>query len=208
MIDASKLMIRKVCLDADGNIVKAKPTLPDDLPRKPAKDMKIVKVSLDGRTRTNRKEQATNGHWQFCEKLEPTKYFGFIYLIEDTVNKRMYIGKKQYLGAGSQNKGVETNWKWYTSSCKALQEAIKANGKEKFRFYVLDQYKIRGSLGYAETWSLMFVRAPANRSVWYNMLVNKISWSVKEDISPRHEKRLHALLTGNDLERWYEDEVQ
>ena len=117
----------------------------------------------------------------------------------------MYIGKKQYFGTGKENKGQETNWKWYTSSCKALQEAIKANGKEHFEFYVLDEYHVRGTLGFAETWSLMFVEAPANRDKWYNMLVGKISWTVKEAISEKHKARLHALIAGQPIDLWSEN---
>lgn len=198
-MDISKLKIKKVLVDSEGSVVAPKKVsaLPDDLPRKEPKGARIIKVSLNPRSRTNREAQGVNGHWQFDRPLCQGRQFGFIYLIHDTVNDRMYIGKKQYFGTGQANRGQETNWKWYTSSCKALQDAIKANDKEEFLFYVLDEYQIRGTLGFAETWSLMFVEAPANRDKWYNMLVNKISWSVKEGISQKHKDRLKAIIAGD-----------
>ncbi len=205
-MDTSHLKLKRVMIDADNQVVtQKKSVLPDDLPRKPTKALKLVRVSLEPRSRTKRETQGTNGHWQFDKPLCQDGQFGFIYLIHDKANNRMYIGKKQYFGTGKENKGQETNWKWYTSSCKALQEAIKANGKEHFEFYVLDEYHVRGTLGFAETWSLMFVEAPANRDKWYNMLVGKISWTVREGISAKHKARLHALISGQPVDLWSEN---
>lgn len=198
-MDISKLKIKKVLVDSEGSVVAPKrvSTLPDDLPRKEPKGTRIIKVALTPQSRTNRAAQGVNGHWQFDRPLCQGNQFGFVYLVHDTFNNRMYIGKKQYFGTGKENRGQETNWKWYTSSCRALKDAIKANDKEGFLFYVLDEYQIRGTLGFAETWSLMFVEAPANRDKWYNMLVNKISWSVKEGISQKHKDRLKAIIAGD-----------
>lgn len=168
-------------VDGDGNIVKKSPKLPPDLP------IKKKRVVTD---------DAPNGHWQFDELMGRSGEFGFIYLIHDLLNNMMYIGKKQFYGTGKENKGVESDWRRYTSSCKALQAVMKEHGKANFRFYVLEQYKIRGTLGYAETWSLMYCETPANKDRWYNSLVNKISWNVKEGISEKHRLRLRALVTG------------
>jgi hypothetical protein len=181
-------------VDTHGIVIpkRASPKLPNDLP--PKAPTGLIKVSLSGVRTVTKKIQTGNGHWQFEEPLG--KGFGFIYLIHDLVNDKMYIGKKQYYGTGKQNKGVVSNWRNYTSSSKEVCKSIEVNGKENFEFYVLEQYGIRGTLGYAETWSLMYVRAPANRHRWYNMLVNKISWSVKEDISERHVSRLKLILEG------------
>lgn len=186
------MLIKKVLVDDKGSIVKTSPKLPLDIPNKPSTG--IIKV-LTPRQRV-RKTSAVNGHWIFDDAMGQNNEFGFIYLIHDTVNNKRYIGKKQYLGSGIKNKGVVSNWKTYTSSCKALLTEINKHGKENFLFYVLEQYKIRGTLGYAETWSLMRVETPANKDKWYNSLVNKISWNVKEGISDKHRNRLDALSTG------------
>lgn len=196
--------IRKVLVDETGTIVekKSSPKLPNDIPNKPASGIKTIKVSLNARTRVSRKDYSGNGHWEFEEALGVNGEFGFIYLIHDLALNRMYIGKKQFLGTGQKNKGLPTNWQWYTSSSKELCESIKRNGKEQFRFYVLEQYRIRGSLGFAETWSICHVEALANRDRWYNGLINKVSWNVKESISARHKSRLDKLLKGEELPVW------
>ena len=153
------IKLTKAFINEKGEIVssprppkKNTSTLPDDIPRKISPGVRVIRMSLTPRARVA-KDLSTNGHWEFDEPLG--NGFGFIYLIHDRINDRMYIGKKQYVGAGKLNKGVESDWKKYTSSCKALQASIKANGKEMFKFYVLEQYRVRGTLGYAETWSLM-----------------------------------------------------
>lgn len=197
-------LIRKVLVNDKGEVVekKASPKLPDDLPRKASTGIRTVKVSLGKTSRVSRKDYSGNGHWQFEEPLGQDGEFGFIYLIHDKVNSRMYIGKKQFLGTGKKNKGVESNWRWYTSSCKELVESIKANGKEAFDFFILEQYRIRGSLGFAETWSICHVEALANRDKWYNGLINKVSWTVRESITARHKERLRRILCNETLKTW------
>lgn len=187
--------IKKVLVTPGGITVEQRksPKLPDDLPKKESPSVRLVTLADLNTARTRKvKDERPNGHWSFPEQLGG-KYFGFIYLIRNKQSGRMYIGKKQFEGSGKVNRGQETNWRNYTSSCKALQEDIERLGKDAFEFHVLEQYKIRGSLGFAETWSLMHVEAPAHRDVWYNMLVNKISWSVKEGISLRHKQRIKQL---------------
>lgn len=196
--------IKKVLVNDEGEIVEKKksPKLPDDLPRRQSTGIKTIKVSLTQTARTKRKDYSGNGHWEFEEPLGQNGEFGFIYLIHDNTLDKWYIGKKQFLGTGQKNKGLPTNWQWYTSSCKELCESIKRNGKEAFSFYVLEQYRIRGSLGFAETWSICYVEALANRDKWYNGLINKVSWNVKEGITARHKSRLKLILEGAVLPVW------
>ena len=94
-----------------------------------------------------------NGHWLFPEQMGGAEYIGFIYAIIDPVTHKGYIGKKQYRGTGKLNKGQDSGWRKYISSCKALQDHIKERGTETFQFYCLEQYKAKGALGYAEVWS-------------------------------------------------------
>lgn len=168
--------------------------------------MRLIRVTLDTPVRRNsRKNLGTNGHWLFEEPLGAKGEFGFIYLIHDTLHGMMYIGKKQFVGAGKLNKGKDSDWKTYTSSCTALQKSMQDCGIEHFKFHVLEQYKIRGSLGYAETWSLMHVEALAHRDKWYNGLVNKVSWNVKQPVTQRHKERLSAIMAGKEVAILKED---
>jgi hypothetical protein len=156
----------------------------------------IKRVSLEGKqgSRVDRNNYTGNGHWDFEEQMGVKKHIGFIYLIRNTVTNRCYIGKKQYRGTGKLNKGEVSNWPWYISSSKELSNDIKTYGKEMFDFICLEEYTAKGALSFAETWSLCHVEAPSNPDKWYNVLINKVSWSVKEPITNRHKLTLETLI--------------
>ena len=103
-----------------------------------------------------------------------------------------------YYGAGKLNKGKESNWRRYTSSSKVLGELLKARPKEEFEFICLEQYKTKGTLSYSETWSLCRVEAPTSNE-WYNTLIEKVSWPVKEQITKRHKERLERVLLWDEF---------
>ncbi len=134
-----------------------------------------------------------NGRWSFEEKMDPTKYVGFIYVIFDKFLKRAYLGKKQYKGTGKLNKGKELNWKKYQSSSKLVKKLFDNRPIDEFEFICIEQYKTKGTLSYSETWSLCKCEIPTS-VVWYNTLINKVSWNVKEPISERHRRRLNEVL--------------
>jgi hypothetical protein len=169
---------------------------------KSASSFKIEKVALNekgqvvqstGNRIRRSKEQEGNGHWEFPENLGGKEYFGFVYAIFDPKTKRGYIGKKQFFGTGKLNKGQDSNWRRYTSSCKELNEEIRLRGIQNFSFIVLEQYKIRGTLGWAEVWSQCIAETPTS-NVWYNGLIEKVSWTVKEAITDRHKERLSQII--------------
>lgn len=118
---------------------------------------------------------------------------GFIYVIYDTVLNRAYLGKKQFYGTGRLNNGQESNWKKYTSSSKLLNELLKHRPKEEFEFICIEQYRTKGTLSYSETWSLCLVEAPT-RKEWYNTLIEKVTWPVREPITNRHKERLNKII--------------
>jgi hypothetical protein len=108
------------------------------------------------------------------------------------------LGKKSFYGNGKLNKGKESAWRYYKSSSKLLADLWKYRPLEEFDFVCLEQYKTRGTLSYSETWSLCQVEAPTNK-IWYNTLIEKVSWPVKEPISLRHKNRLKDTLEFCDM---------
>lgn len=138
----------------------------------------------------------SNGHWMFSEQLDPSKYLGFVYIIKDLRTGKMYIGKKQMVGTGRLNKGKESDWCSYTGSCDALNKEISNRGIYEFLPIVLEQYMTKGTLSFAESWSLTIAEAPYNR-LFYNTLIEKVSWRCSEPISVRHRSRLAAVLAGD-----------
>jgi len=150
------------------------------------------------------KKKFDNGHWHFCEQMggkyaEKNCPVGFIYVIRDNYLERFYLGKKTFFGNGISNKGKESNWRTYFSSSKALAEMFKERPMEEFDFICLEQYKTKGTLSYSETWSLCFVEAPTN-TTWYNTLIEKVSWNVKEPITQRHKDRLADVIKMKKFE--------
>lgn len=122
----------------------------------------------------------SNGHWKFPESMGVG--CGFVYLIRDHVLERFYIGKKFYGTA-------RVNWKYYKTSSTLMAELFKERPHEEFEFICLEQYKTRGTVSYAETWTLCFVEAPTTK-MFYNTRIEKVSWNVKEPITERHKDRL------------------
>lgn len=139
-----------------------------------------------------------NGHWHFPEQMG--NGVGFIYVIRDKVLNRHYLGKKLYQGHGVKNKGKESNWRTYKSSSKTISEIMAQRPADEFEFICLEEYKAKGALAYAETWTLCLVEAPTTVE-WYNTRIEAISWPVKEKITDRHKARLQAILAGKDFSK-------
>lgn len=141
-----------------------------------------------------------NGHWTFEEQMGTTSHCGFIYVIRDKALKMLYLGKKTYRSNGKLKAGTETNWRKYKSSSPVLKEMWKERPiYDEFEFICIEQYKMKGALGYAETWSLCHVEAPT-KDHWYNRLVEKVAWNVKEGITDRHRARLDAAVNWEDFD--------
>ena len=83
-------------------------------------------------------------HW--TGETDPDKYYGFVYLITNTVTGRKYIGRKFYHIYKKKKRIRQSNWRVYTGSSKPLLEDIKRLGKDKFTFEIICNYKTRGGL--------------------------------------------------------------
>lgn len=83
-------------------------------------------------------------------------YYGFVYLITNTVNGRKYIGRK-YFWSFRKKKGEkrrqrqESDWKKYYGSCPELKDDIKLFGKDKFTREILSLHTTLGKVNYEET---------------------------------------------------------
>jgi len=143
----------------------------------------------------SRLQPTGNGRWSFDEQMGANREVGFIYVIKNLKTGRLYLGKKLFVGFGKLNKGQESNWRSYVSSNKEIQEDIKLNGDSHLEFICLEQYKSKGALAYAETWSLCFVEDPT-LGLCINKRIEAISWVVREPISERHKERLRKIAAG------------
>lgn len=130
-----------------------------------------------------------NGHWNFPEQMGGKEFSGFVYLIKDKLLGDFYIGKKHY----RTSKLLDSGWRTYNTSSKWMKELTAEGGLSGFEFHVLEQYKKKGMVGYAETWSLCHVEAPTRRDC-HSRRIEKVQWQVSERITDRHRQRLNELV--------------
>jgi hypothetical protein len=83
-------------------------------------------------------------------------YFGFVYLIQNNLNNRKYVGRKyfwQFRTPKGKKRKVksESDWKKYYGSCPELKEDIDKLGRENFSRIILSLHKTKGKTNYEET---------------------------------------------------------
>ena len=125
-----------------------------------------------------------NGHWTHTEQMDSGKYFGFIYLIEDKIDGKLYIGKKQYLSVtklpplkGKKRKRTkisEMSWRDYTSSSSYVNDAIEKHGIKNFEFSILTECISKADLTYQEV------------AIMHEL---EVLTTMKEDGTPRYYNR-------------------
>ena len=111
--------------------------------------------------------------WWYKDKVFETDeingYYGFVYLITNTINDRKYIGRK-YFWSFRKKKGhnrrskQESDWKNYYGSCPELKEDIKKYGKQNFKREILSLHTTLGKVNYEET-RLLFVHGVLTESL-------------------------------------------
>ena len=117
-----------------------------------------------------------NGKVFRSENIEDN--FGFVYLIENKINGRKYIGRK-YFWSFRKPKGKsrkvksESDWKKYYGSCPELKEDVIKFGRENFSRTMLSVHKTGGKTNFEETRQL-FANNVLTESLddgspaWYN----------------------------------------
>jgi len=142
------------------------------------------------------------GHWTFPSKLNPEKWFGFIYCIENKITNQFYIGKKQFWRGGkkkSRTYGKEMPWKNYTGSSTVLNKEINKHGKNNFDFDIIDLYKTKGGLYYAEAYlqmlsdSMTEYLSDKSTPRFYNRQIAAIRFVPKEPPSKKTKNFINKL---------------
>lgn len=101
-------------------------------------------------------------HWLYQNKVlqeAPENAFGFIYKITNSLNGKMYIGRKYFekkrrvKRKGQSRRKVirkSSDWQSYTGSSKVLNEVIQKSGKSNFKFEILCFGYTKGQVNYLE----------------------------------------------------------
>lgn len=108
------------------------------------------------------------------EEADIEGYIGFVYLIENTLNGRKYLGKKLFTKAKTIQKNkkkrrtrVPSDWQTYYGSNQELLDDVKQHGAEHFKRTILHLCKSKGTANYLEAQEQMVNRVLEDRS-WYN----------------------------------------
>ena len=133
------------------------------------------------------------GQWQCEFRPTPSTYEGFIYIVINKTNKEYYIGKRGYK---TKSRKPSEHWKTYRSSSKTLKKLISENYTD-YEFYIIEQYKTKSGLNYAEIWSQMIFETPSDSSS-LNYKIQSMSYKSKEKITERHKKKMQELKVRLD----------
>jgi hypothetical protein len=86
----------------------------------------------------------------FTETPDKKDYYGFVYVITNLTNGRMYVGRK-YFFSKKRKKLVESDWKKYYGSSEELLGDIELLGKDNFRREIISIHPTKGDVNYSET---------------------------------------------------------
>jgi len=111
----------------------------------------------------------------------PDEYEGFVYLITNLTNGRMYIGKKlakfkttkpPLKGKKNKRRGYkESDWKDYWGSSDRLQADVAALGEDNFTREILYYCRSRAEMSYIEARE-QFDRRVLESDDYYNGIIN------------------------------------
>ena len=139
-------------------------------------------------------------HW--VGEVNPDVYYGFVYLITNTVTDRKYIGRKFYHTYRKKKRIKESNWRVYAGSCRPLQEDMKRLGKDKFTFEIICNYKTRGGVVSGEVHFqtdndvLSPELLPCGERLYYNGQLGNVKFITPEFLSAETRAKMRAAKQG------------
>lgn len=111
----------------------------------------------------------------------PEGYVGFVYVITDKSNGKMYVGKKGFWSKktlpplkGKTRKRrslVESDWQKYYGSSEMVKELLENYGEENFHREILYLCKSKSEMGYLEA-KEQFDRNVLLDDSYYNGIIN------------------------------------
>ena len=117
--------------------------------------------------------------WLLCgsEYIDDGTSFGFVYMIENTITGRKYIGRKYFTQAGYRTVNGKkrkirkpSDWRDYYGSNETLKREVAELGKDKFVRTILHLCKSKSECSYFETKEI-FKQDALLREDFYNQWV-------------------------------------
>jgi hypothetical protein len=107
--------------------------------------------------------------------------YGFVYVIENIVSGRKYIGKKFFTKAGSKQVNgkkkktrKKSDWEDYYGSNKVIQEEVKSFGPDTFCRTILKLCKTRSECAYWETHYIITLGALLSDNYYNDWLMVRV----------------------------------
>jgi hypothetical protein len=121
-------------------------------------------------------------------------HFGFVYLIENLITNRKYIGRKYFSKAGvrqvnGKKKKIRktSDWENYWGSNETLKAEVAELGEHNFRRTILHLCKSRSECSYFETYEI-FTRHCLLDELYYNEWVSaKIRKAHLKNVATAHK---------------------
>ena len=121
-------------------------------------------------------------------------HFGFVYLIENLITNRKYVGRKYFSKAGvrqvnGKKKKVRktSDWENYFGSNETLKAEVAELGEHNFRRTILHLCKTRSECSYFETYEI-FTRHCLLDELYYNEWVSaKIRKAHLKNVQLQHK---------------------
>ena len=108
-------------------------------------------------------------------------HFGFVYLIENLLTGKKYIGRKYFTQAGyKQVKGKrkkvrkESDWETYYGSNETLKAEVAEIGEHNYRRTILHLCKTKSECSYLETYEIFTRHALLNESYYNDWVSAKV----------------------------------
>ena len=108
-------------------------------------------------------------------------HFGFVYLIENLLTGKKYIGRKYFTAAGyKQVKGKrkkvrkEADWETYYGSNETLKAEVAEIGEHNYRRTILHLCKTKSECSYLETYEIFTRHALLNESYYNDWVSAKV----------------------------------
>ena len=110
---------------------------------------------------------------------EPGEYYGFVYIIENLLSGRKYIGKKFFwsikrkqVNKKRKSYKVESDWKTYWSSSDELKTDIANIGEHNFKRTIIHLCPSKGVTNYLEAKEQMLRAVLEDSNAWYNSWIS------------------------------------